>query len=179
MGICMRLYLAPETDLRTFEVAPLTLRSWLGHPRSSRDVSLHEYWRGLDAILTTVPASQGRSWLTPAGADYVYAGAADHGAHSLSSASTEALMGVIDQVTTHHVVRYVRQQWEAQAAAAGLDPDLSPEQLVAAAEELELFFAPLRESCAKAVARRYGLVMALWDSAHVATSRSPASPPKR
>ncbi len=177
MGICMRLYLAPEADLRTFAVAPGTLKVWLHFPRSSRDIALHEYWRGLDAILARVPASRDRSWLTAGGADYVYAGAADHGAHSLSAESTASLLGVIDAVTTHRIAAYVRQQWETEAAASDLSPDLDPELLVGAVEELELYFAPLREFCARAVDKGYGLVMALWDASHGA-SRISASVPK-
>ena len=179
MGICMRLYLAPEADLRTFAVAPVTLKAWLQYPRSSRDVSLHEYWRGLDAILTSIPATQARSWLTPEGADYVYPGAADHGAHSLSSGSTEALLRTIDQVTTAQVAAYVRQQWGAETSTAGRSPDLTPAQLSDAVEELELYFAPLRETCARAVDKGYGLVMALWDASHGTTRTSSGVPEMR
>jgi hypothetical protein len=175
-GISMRLYLAPEADLRTFAVAPSTLRVWLHFPRSSRDIALHEYWRGLDAILARVPASRDRSWLTADGADYVYAGAADHGAHSLSAESTATLLRVIDQVTTHRIAAYVRQQWEAEAAANGHSADLDPELLVAAVEELELYFAPLREFCAKAVGKGYGLVMALWNPSQEKARTSAGAP---
>ena len=175
-GICMRLYLAPEADLRTFAVAPNTLKVWLHFPRSSRDIALHEYWRGLDAILARVPASRDRSWLTAGGADFVYAGAADHGAHSLSAESTETLLRVIDEVTTHRIAAYVRQQWEAQAPASGHAPDLDPVLLVGAVEELELYFAPLREFCAKAVGKGYGLVMALWNASHGEPRGSASSP---
>jgi hypothetical protein len=176
MGICMRLYLAPEADLRTFAVAPLTLKAWLQHPRSSRDISLHEYWRGLDAILTSIPSTRTRPWLTPEGADYVYPGAADHGAHSLSSGSTAELLRTIDQVTSAQVAAYVRQRWEAESAEADHATSLTPAQLSAAAEELELYFAPLRESCVRAVDKGYGLVMALWDASHGMTRTSASVP---
>lgn len=175
-GISMRLYLAPEADLRTFAVAPNTLKVWLRYPRSSRDIALHQYWHGLDAILAAVPASQGRSWLTAGGADFVYAGAADHGAHSLSAASTETLLRVIDQVTTHRIAAYVRQQWETDAAANNHSADLDPELLVEAVEELELYFVPLREFCAKAVGKGYGLVMALWNASQERTRTSAGAP---
>ena len=168
MSICMRLYLAPETDLRTFAVAPVTLKVWLQYPRSSRDVALHEYWRGLDAILAGVPSARPRSWLTPEGADFVYAGAADHGAYSLSSSSTAELLRTIDQVTSAQVAAYVRLQWEADATGSGHSAELTAAQLSGAVEELELYFAPLRESCARAVEKGYGLVMALWNTPEAA-----------
>ena len=176
MGICMRLYLAPEADLRTFAVAPLTLKVWLQFPRSSRDVSLHEYWRGLDTILASVPSSLGRSWLTPRGADFVYPGAADHGAHSLSSASTEALLHIIDLVKRTEIEAYIRRQWEVEAPTTGPSPGLTAAQITAAAEEVELYFAPLRETCAQAMTKGYGLVMALWDASH-GLSRTSATVP--
>ena len=172
----MRLYLAPEADLRTFAVAPNTLKVWLQFPRSSRDIALHEYWHGLDAILAAVPASQDRSWLTPGGADFVYAGAADHGAHSLSAESTASLLRVIDQVTTHRIAAYVRQQWEAEAAMSGRSADVDPELLLGAVEELELYFAPLREFCAKAEGKGYGLVMALWNASQAKAPNSASAP---
>jgi len=162
MGICMRLYLAPDSDLRAFSGAPRTLRVWLRYPRSQPDISLREYWEDLDAILTSDPSVHPKPSLRPQGADWTYPFVADRGAHALSSTSTEHLLHSIDQVARPQVEAYVRQRWEARARQTGQPPELPPTRLSAETEELLVYLARLRESCALAVGKRYGVLMALW-----------------
>jgi hypothetical protein len=163
MGISMRVYLAPDSDLYAFAHAPRTLQLWLRSPRSLPDVSLQEYWKDLDAILASEPSMHPRSPLTATGADLRYPSAADRGAHALSSTSTAHLLRSLEQVARPQVEAYVRQAWAAQALEAGLSSDLSPVQLSEATDELVLYLSRLRESCTLAVAKGYGLLMALWD----------------
>src|SRR5262245_63562602 len=100
MSISMRLYLAPDSDLYAFTGAPKTLQKWLRSRRSKSDMWLHGYWRDIDAILTGEAALYTRhSPLTPQGGDFLYPGAADHGAHGLSSTTTERMLRALEQVT--------------------------------------------------------------------------------
>lgn len=163
MGISMWLYSAPDSDLRAFAGAPRTLQIWLRYPRSLPDVSLHEHWQDLDAILGSEPSVHSKSPLRPQGADWTYPFVADRGAHALSSTTTEDLLHSIDQVDRPKVEDYVRRQWAAQALEVGHSPELTPMQLSSRTDELLVHLARLRESCALALSKRYGLLMALWE----------------
>lgn len=163
MGISMRLYLAPDSDLRAFAVAPMALKAWLRFPRSLPDVSLHEYWRDLDAMLLATPSANARSLLTANGADWIFPDAADLGAYGLSSTSMQALQRAALQVDAPAVEAYVRQRADGQARATGAVPGLTPVQLASSSAELELYLTRLREACALGTAKGYGVVMALWE----------------
>ena len=163
MGISMRLYLAPDSDLRAFAVAPSALKAWLRFPRSLPDVSLHEYWRDLDAILMATPSASARSLLSANGADWIFPDAADLGAFGISSTSMQALQRAVQQVDLPAVEAYVRQRADRQARATGAPLGLTPVQLGSASAELELYLGRLREGCALGTQKGYGAVMALWE----------------
>jgi hypothetical protein len=163
MGISMLLYLAHDSDLRAFTGAPRTLQVWLRYPHSIPPVSLHEYWQDLDAILAGEPSERSKSRLRPQEADWTYPFVADRGAHALSSISTEQLLHSIELVARPQVEAYVRQRWVAKAVKTGEVPELAPAQVSLGTEELLVHLARLRESCALAVSKGYGLLMALWE----------------
>jgi hypothetical protein len=164
MGISMRLYLAPDSDLRAFTGAPKTLQKWLRQRRSLKDMWLQEHWRDIDAILAADPsASSNYSPLTPRGADFVYPTVADHGAHGLTSTSTEQLLQSLAQVTTPRVEAYVRLRSMIHSSEPGSAPLPTTEQLAAETQALLTHLACLEEACMLAVSKRYGLVMALWN----------------
>ena len=162
MAISMRLYLAPDSDLRAFGGAPRTLRVWLRYPRAIPDVSLDGHWQDLDAILAAEPSVDSKAPLRPQGADWTYPFVADHGAHALSSTSIEHLLHSIAQVGRPQVEAYVQRRWESRARQAGQSADLAAVQLSAETEELLLYLARLREVCALAVGKGYGMLMVLW-----------------
>lgn len=163
MHIGMRLYLAPDSDLRAFAGAPRTLRIWLRYPRSVPDISLDAHWQDLDSILAGASNEPSRPLLRPQGADWTYPFVADHGAHSLSSTSTQHLLHSAEQIGRTEVEAYVRRQWAAQAQATGRSPDPAPEELASRTEQLLVYLAHLREACSLAVSRGYGILMALWE----------------
>ncbi|HXI21430.1 MAG TPA: hypothetical protein VNH46_10105 [Gemmatimonadales bacterium] len=155
-GVSMRLYLAPDSDLRAFAVAPRTLQLWLRSPRPWPIISLQQSWADLGAILAAV-APEAASPLSPQGADYTYPFVADRGAYALSSPSTEDLLRRLERVTASVVEAYVRGDAPAPEPASP-----AGRQLAARTEELLASLARLREHCALAVEKRYGLLMALW-----------------
>lgn len=163
MRIGMRLYLAPDSDLRAFAGAPRTLRKWLRFPRSVPEVSLDEHWQDLDAILAAATTGPSRSPFTPQGADWTYPFVADHGAYALSSTSTEDLLHSTEQVGRPEVEAYVLRKWAARAHSTECSPDLTPAELASRTEELLVYVARLREACALAVSKRYGVLMARWE----------------
>ncbi len=163
MGMSMVLYVAPDPDLRAFAVAPSTLKTWLSFPQSIPAVSLHEYWRDIDAILSRAPSIHAPGPLTPGSAEWTFTGAADRGAHALSSTSTQRLLQAAKEVGRAEVEAHVRERWAIQAAATGQSPDLTPAQLASRAEELVLYLDRVREICSKAVAKGHGLLMAFWE----------------
>ncbi len=160
----MVVYGASDPDLRTFAVAPLTLKAWLRHSESLSPVSLRGYWRDLDAILGAATSAGSASRLTPARADWTFAGAADHGAYALSSVSTRELLHSIDQVTRAEVEAYVRQRWTMQESRAGDSPVLTPVQMDTATDELLAYLARLRGACLAAIVKGHGLLLALWET---------------
>jgi len=163
MGISMRLYLAPDSDLRAFTGAPKTLQKWLRQRRSLADMWLQEYWRDIAALLAADPAAPaGYSPLTPEGADFAYPTAADHGGHGLTSTSAEQLLFALERITPSQVEAYVRHRSLSQSSKAGGAPP-QPEQLAAETEALLAHLACLEEACALAAEKRYGLLMALWE----------------
>jgi hypothetical protein len=168
MGINMRLYLAPDSDLRAFAHAPRTLQMWLGYARSHPEVSLHERWQDLDAILAEDPTESG-SPLRPAGADYTYPFVADRGAHALSSTSTERLLHTLELVDRSKVEAFVLSRWAIDARGTRRVADPSPAELAARTDELMTYLDRLRETCAAGASKKYGLLMALWNE----TSASP------
>jgi hypothetical protein len=159
----MRLYLAPDPDLRAFVVAPAALKAWLRFPRGLPDVSLHEYWRDLDAMLATTPQAAGRSLLSANGADWIFPEVGDRGAYGISSTSTQGLLRAIEQVDRTRVEDYVRQRWTRQALATGQSPELTPLQVSSSSGELLLYLGRLRDACLLGVTKGYGIVMALWE----------------
>ncbi|MEO8140657.1 MAG: hypothetical protein ABI742_13470 [Gemmatimonadota bacterium] len=159
----MRLYLAPDSDLRAFAVAPSALKAWLRFHRSLPDVSLHEYWRDLDTMLMATPSASARSLLTANGADWIFPDAGDLGAYGLSSTSMQALQRAVLQVDPPAVEAYVRKRADQQARATGATPGLTPVQLASSSAELGLYLTRLREACALGTAKGYGAVMALWE----------------
>jgi hypothetical protein len=163
MRIGMRLYLAPDSDLRAFVGAPRTLRKWLRYPRAVPEVSLDEHWQDLDAILAAATIGHSTSLFTPQGADWTYPFVADHGAYALSSTSTEHLLQSTEQVGRPEVEAYVRRKWAARAHLTGGSPDPTPAELASRTEELLVYLARLREACTLAVTKRYGVLMARWD----------------
>jgi len=163
MGICMRLYLAPDSDLYAFTGAPKTLQKWLRARRSSQfDMWLDGYWQDIDAILSSDPLVYRYSPLTPHGADFVYPTAADHGAHGLSSTSTERLSRSLERVTPAQIESYVTQRRQQGLSPVGV-PGLAQLPSPPVADELEVYLACLQEACALAFDKKYGLVLALWD----------------
>ena len=162
MGISMRLYLAPDSDLYAFGGAPRTMQAWIRYPRSTPDVSLQEYWQDLEAILFDEAAGR-PSPFRPQGADFTYPFIADHGAYALSSTSTLTLLQRIDQVARPQVEAYVQRRWAGLTVQAGHSPELTPVQLSAQTEELLLYLSRLREACTLAARTGYGLLMALWE----------------
>jgi hypothetical protein len=163
MGIGMRLYMAPDSDLYAFAGAPRTLQMWLRYPRSVPDVELHEHWKDLDAIVGAEPSAPSRSPLTPEGANLAYPTAADHGAHALSSTSTKHLLHAVEAVARPKVEAYVRQRWAAHVPQTGSLPDLAPEQVEIETDELLEYLGRLRQACTLAAGKGYGLLMALWE----------------
>jgi hypothetical protein len=152
MSISMRLYLAPDSDLRAFGGAPKTLQKWLRQPRVPADMWLQERWRDIDAILATGTLEQGRySPLTAEGSDFTYPSAADHGAYALSSTSTERLYHALGEVSRDQVEAYL------------LDRSVTRTELPSETEELLAHLGCLDEACRLAVGKRYGLLMALWE----------------
>jgi hypothetical protein len=163
MGISMRLYLAPDSDLRAFTGAPKTLQKWLRQRRSMADMWLQEHWRDIAALLAADPAAPPNySPLTPEGADFAYPTVADHGAHGLSSTLTEQLLQSLGRITASQVEAHVRHRSLTHSSAAGSAPP-SPQELSAEAEALLAELACLEEACALAASKRYGLLMALWE----------------
>lgn len=163
MGISMRLYLAPDSDLRAFTGAPRTLHLWLRYPRTPADAWLHESWRDLATLLAASPFAPANSPLTPAGGDWQYPSAADHGAHALTPASTQQLLQAIEQIDRRDVEAHVRQRWAALSAEHGLSPHLAADQLSAGTDELLGYLACLEDACTRARAKGFGLLMALWE----------------
>jgi hypothetical protein len=163
MGISMRLYLAPDSDLYAFTGAPKTLQKWLRSRRSRlSDTWLHGYWRDIDAILNSDPLVYRYSPLTPHGADFVYPTAADHGAHGLSSTSTERLSRSLERVTHAQVESYVQRR-SLQPLSPVAVPGVVQLQASPETGELQAYLACLQETCALAFDKKYGLVLALWD----------------
>jgi hypothetical protein len=164
MSICMRLYVVPDSDIRAFTGAPRTLQKWLRQRRPDTDMWLQDRWRDLDAILAGKSSVPGQySPLTPQGADFTYPAAADHGAHALSSSSTEALLHAIAEITPPQVEAYLRGRSAAHASQTGGPPTSPSVELASGTDDLLLHLACLQEACALAVAKRYGLLMALWE----------------
>lgn len=164
MGISMRLYLAPDSDLRAFTGAPKTLQKWLRQRRVLADMWLQEHWRDMDAILAERAASHGgHSPLTPAGADFTYPGAADHGAHALDSTSTERLLSTLEDIARPELEAHLRRRLAGEPDAGGATAAPDPARLAAETEALVAHFACLEEACKLAVSKRYGLLMALWE----------------
>lgn len=164
MGVSMRLYLAPDSDLYAFTGAPRTLQKWLRTRRSNTDMWLHGYWRHIDAILVSESLAFAKhSPLTPLGGDFVYPSAADHGAHGLSSTSSERLSRALELVTPAHVESYVRH-WSLVHAPL---PDLTggPIELEPppTANDVRVYLGCLQEVCGYAFDKKYGLVLALWE----------------
>lgn len=161
MAVSMKVYLAPDSDLRAFAGAPKTLQMWL-RTRPQPPLSLGQSWRALDAIIGSMPGATTLTPLTSRGADYQYPKAADHGAHGLSSPSAERLLGAVAQVDRDAIERWIR----ARAAETTPEPDnppMTPELVAGGTEELLQQLVPLRGLCELAVTKRYGLVMALWE----------------
>jgi hypothetical protein len=163
MGICMRLYLAPDPDLRAFAVAPAALKAWLRFPRGLPEVSLQEYWRDLDTLLAATPAADTESLLTANGADWIFPEAGDLGAYGLSSTSMQVLRKAVEQVQRSQVEAYVRMQWSRWSQETGGPPQPTAMQLSAATEEVLLYLGRLQGACALAAAKGYGTVMVLWE----------------
>jgi hypothetical protein len=163
MGISMRLYLAPDPDLRAFSVAPTALKTWLHYPRTLPEVNLHEYWRDLDAILASTDVANGKSLLTPGAADWTYPDIGDRGAYGISSTSMALLLRAVDEVDRIAVEAYVVRRWTRQALATGQSPELTPLQVSSSSGELLLYLGRLRDICTLGVAKGYGVLMALWE----------------
>ena len=164
MGIGMRLYLAHDSDLRAFTGAPRTLQMWLRYPHSLPETSLKDSWQDLDSILLNESFADSRSLLRPQGADWTYPFVADRGAHAISATSTVQLLSAIDAVDRARVEAYVRRRAAAQTKDNGPPaPALTPEELSRATDDLLHYLSRLRESCALAVSKGYGVLMALWD----------------
>lgn len=162
MGISMRLYMAPDSDLHAFTGAPRTLQLWLRYPHAQPEVSLDDRWQDLDAILGGVPSTHSKSPLSPNGANWKYPDAADRGAHALSSTVTKNLLHAVEQITRSEVETYVRRR-ASRATEEGLSPDATPAQLSAEVDELLMYLSRLRESCTLATGKGYGILMALWE----------------
>lgn len=159
----MRLYLAPDPDLRAFSVAPAALKAWLRFPRTLPEATLHEYWRDLDAILATTPAAAGQSLLSATAADWIYPDVGDRGSYGISSTTMARLLQAIEQVDRTRVEDYIRQRWAKQANATGQLPHLTPLQLSSSSGELLLYLGRLRDICTLGVKKGYGVLMALWE----------------
>ncbi|HWA16242.1 MAG TPA: hypothetical protein VG817_07410 [Gemmatimonadales bacterium] len=161
MSASMRLYLAPDSDQRAFTGAPKTLQLWLRYPRSMADAWLHQSWRDLDALISATPGCPTRSPLTPAGADWIYPTAADHGAHALSPEHTRELLATIERIGPPEVDVYVRERYDrhnGEGAAAQQPDDFFDREV----EELMGYLSCLQDACVRAQVKGYGLIMALW-----------------
>jgi hypothetical protein len=101
--------------------------------------------------------------LTPAGADFVYPGAADQGAHGLSSTNVERLLRTLDQVTPAHVDSYVRHWSLLHAPLPSLDQGPIAVEEPHREEDVLTYQGCLVEACSLAFDKKYGLVLALWD----------------
>lgn len=160
----MRLYLAPDSDLFAFTGAPRTLQKWLRSRRSITDMWLHGYWRHIDALLVSeAQAFAKHSPLSPLGGDFVYPTAADHGAHGISSTTTDRLGRALERVTPQHVESYVRH-WPLVHAPlpeiTGGPVELEPPP---GADDILVYLGCLQEALGVAFDKKYGLVLALWD----------------
>jgi hypothetical protein len=161
MAICMRLYLAHQSDFFAFSRAPRTLGIWLRSPHALPDVLLGEAWHDIDALLTGATAAP--SQLRAEGGDWTYPAAADHGAHAISAATTQRLLESVQQIDRPKVAAYVRRRWVLQAFLKGEASELAPGQLAAMTDELLGHVTRLREACELAVRKGYGILMALWE----------------
>ena len=161
MGLRMRLYPAPDPDLGAFSIAPQTLKAWLRYARSRPEVSLRESWRELDAILGATDPAPSASPLTPRGATWNFPGASERGAFALSSKATAQLREALDRVTRTQVEAQVRRRWMVEAMNAGAASERDAAELTAAADELLQYLRLLRETCAFAETKGYGLLMEL------------------
>ncbi len=164
MAVSMRLYLAPDSDLYAFTGAPRTLQKWLRSRRSLTDMWLHEYWRHLDGLLVSeARAYPKHSPLHPLGGDFVYAAAADHGAHGISSTSTERLARSLEKITPEHIGSYVRH-WLVDHAPlpvlSGGPVEVEPPPLP---DDVATYLGCLHEACGVAFDKKYGMVLALWE----------------
>lgn len=161
MSSSMRLYLAPDSDLRAFTGAPRTLQLWLRYPRSMADAWLHGSWKDLDAIIAAMPGAPSHSPLTASGADWIYPTAGDHGAHALSPEHTRQLLETIERIGPAEVDVYVRERHDRRngEGLAALQPDDYFDREV---EELMGYLNCLQEACVRAQVKNYGLMMALW-----------------
>ena len=155
MSAVMRVYVAPDSDLAAFAGAPRTLRMWLHFPHALPPVSLGGHWQALDTILANEPSWRSASALRPQNADWTYPFAADRGAYALSSTSTGYLLHTIDQIERPTIEAYV-------ALKLGLS-EHTVKQLSTRTDELLLYLARLRASCALAVGKGYGILLALWE----------------
>lgn len=163
MGISMRLYLAPDPDLRAFSVAPTALKTWLRYPRTLPEANLHEYWRDLDIILASTDVAGGKSLLTAGAADWAYPEIGDRGAYAISSTTMATLLRAVEEVDRVAVEGYVIQRWTRQALATGQSTELTPLQISSSSGELLLYLGRLRDICTLGVKKGYGVVMALWE----------------
>jgi hypothetical protein len=159
----MRLYLAPDPDLRAFSVAPAALNAWLRFPRTLPEANLHEYWRDLDVILASTSAASGKSLLTATAADWIYPDVGDRGAFGLSSTTMVQLLHAVDEVDRLSVEAYVLRRWTRQALATGQSTELTPLQISSSSGELLLYLGRLRDMCTLGVKKGYGVMMALWE----------------
>jgi hypothetical protein len=164
MSVSMRLYLAPDSDLFAFTGAPRTLQKWLRSRRSITDMWLHGYWRHIDGLLVTeAQAFTKHSPLSPLGGDFVYPVAADHGAHGISSTTTERLSRALEKVTPEHVESYVRHWSLVHAPLPEITGDPVEIEPAPAADDILVYLGCLQEALGVAFDKKYGLVLALWD----------------
>lgn len=175
MALRMRLYPTPDPDLGAFSVAPQALKAWLKYAHSRPEVSLHPHWRDLDEILGRAPSAPSPTPLGPTGAHWRFPNANEHGAHALSSESTKRLLVAIEETSRAQIEAYLRQRWSAHAQATGQPTELPGPELATLTDALLASMARLRQTCAEAIEKGYGILMVLEDDQAPSLAPPPAT----
>lgn len=159
MPLFLRIYCVPDPDLGAFSVAPMTLQRWLEYQVDRHDQWLPGSWRDLDTLLGKTGLAATSSPIGPAGANWTYPDASEHGAYGISSQAVLALLQALAAVDRPLVEAHLRRR----RAEAG-EPELTPAECATLAEVLLRQLAQLKATCLRAEGRGYGLFFVIRDT---------------